>query len=104
MAVTSLEPTPLVPGMPTLSAVGVPGYECIVVAGILAPAGTPVAVINRLNREIVQVLHRPDVKEKFFNASADTVGNTPTQFAATIKSEVAKWGKVLKDAGVKPQL
>ena len=104
LAVTSAEPTQLVPGMPTLAATGLPGYESISIVGILAPAGTPVAIVNRLNQEIVRFLTRADVKEKFFNDRIEVVGSSPAQFGAKIKSEIAKWGKVLMDAGVKVEL
>ena len=69
--------------------------------GIFAPAKTPAAIINRLNQEIVRVLNRAEVKEKFFNAGVEVVGSSPEQLAATIKSEMARMGKVIKDAGIR---
>jgi len=69
--------------------------------GIFAPAKTPDLVINRLNQEIVLLVNRPEVKERFINSSMEAVGSTPEQFAATIKSEIAKIAKVIKDAGIK---
>jgi tripartite-type tricarboxylate transporter receptor subunit TctC len=104
LAVTTLEPFPPAPGLPTLAASGVPGYESILIAGMLAPAETPVAIINRLNQEIVRVLKRPDIAEKFTNNGVEVLGSTSVEFAAKIKSEIAKWAKVLKDAGVKMEL
>ena len=101
LAVTSAEPSALVPGLPTVAASGLPGYEAVGMTGILAPAKTPAAIINRLNQEIVRVLNMPEVKEQFFNAGVEVVGSSPEQFAATIKSEIAKLGKVIKDAGIK---
>ncbi len=101
LAVTSAEPSALVPGLPTAAASGVPGYEAVGRTGIWAPAKTPAAIIARLNQEIVRVLSLPDVKEKFLNAGVEVVGSSPEQFAATIKSEIAKMSKVIKDAGVK---
>jgi len=101
LAVTSAEPSALFPGLSTVAASGVPGYEAIGMTGLWAPAKTPGAIINRLHREIVQVLNQPDVKEKFFTAGVETVGSSPEQFAATIKSDTARWGKVIKDAGIK---
>jgi len=68
-----------------------------------APAKTPDPVINRLNQEIVLLVNRPDVKERFINSSMEAVGSTPEQFAATIRSEIAKMAKVIKDAGIKTQ-
>ena len=65
------------------------------------PAKTPAAIIRKLNQESVRILHLPGVKERFFNAGTEAVGNTPEQFAAIIKREISKWGKVIKDAGVR---
>ncbi len=98
LAVTSAKPTPLAPGLPTVAAAGLPGYESAVYVGMLAPAGTPGNVINRLNLEIVRALGTPDMKEKFFAAGADVATSTPAQFGAKIQSEIAKWGKLIKDA------
>jgi tripartite-type tricarboxylate transporter receptor subunit TctC len=103
LAVTSLEPSALAPGVPTVAATGLPGYEVVSLVGMLARAGTPPAIVNQLNDEIVRVLNRADVKEKFFNEGAERLSSTPAQFAAKINSEIVKWGKVLKDAGIKPE-
>ncbi len=103
LAVTTLEASAQAPGLPTLAASGLPGYEAIGIDGILVPAGTPAAIIQRLNQEIVRFLNRPDVKEKFLSSGAETVGSSPEQFAVKIKSEIDKWGKVLRDAGIKPE-
>jgi tripartite-type tricarboxylate transporter receptor subunit TctC len=101
LAVTSAEPTPLVPGLPTVAAAGVPGYESTTIAGMFAPKGTPPAIIDLVNRETVRVMNAPDMKDKFFAAGGDVVASTPDQFAATIQSELSKWGRVIKDAGIK---
>lgn len=101
LAVTSAQPSELLPGLPTISASGVPGYEAGTIYGVLAPAKTPAALINRLNQEIVLVLSDADVKAKFFNVGVETVGSTPQQFAAYIKSDIARMGKVIRDAGIK---
>ena len=101
LAVTSLEPSALAPGLPTVAAAGLPGYEATPMTGILAPAKTPAAIINRLNQEVVRVLNRPEVKERFFNTGVGVIGSTPEQFAATLKSEIAKAGKIIRDAGIK---
>jgi tripartite-type tricarboxylate transporter receptor subunit TctC len=103
LAVTSAQPSALLPGLPTVAATGVPGYESSSLVGMLAPAGTPETISNRLNQEIVRVLNRVDVKEKFLNAGLETIGSSPGQFAATMKSEIAKWGKVIKGAGIKDE-
>ena len=101
LAVTSAEPSPLAPGLPTVAAAGLPGYESVTPVGMFAPAQTPATLINRLNQEIVRVLNRADIKEKFFNVGVETVGSSPEQFAAVVTSDMAKWGKVLKDAGIR---
>jgi tripartite-type tricarboxylate transporter receptor subunit TctC len=101
LAVTSAEPSALVPGLPTVAASGLPEYEAVLTLGIFAPAKTPAAIINRLNHEFVQILNRPDVKEKFLNAGAETVGSSPGKLAATIKADILKWGKLIKDAGIR---
>lgn len=101
LAVTSAMPSVLAPGVPTVSASGLPGYESAVLTGIFVPAKTPPAIIGRLNQEIVRMLETPDVKARFLNAAAETVGGSPEQLAATIKSDTAKWSKVIKDAGIK---
>ena len=69
--------------------------------GVFAPAATPAVLINRLNQEIVRAIHRPDVKEKFFNSGVEPVGTSPEEFAAKIKSEMLRMGKVIKDAGMR---
>ena len=101
LAVTSATPSALAPGLPTVTASGLPRYETVGMSVIFAPAKTPAAIINRLNQEIVRLLGRTDVKERFLNAGAEAVGNSPEEFAAIIKSDMAKWSKVIKDAGIK---
>jgi tripartite-type tricarboxylate transporter receptor subunit TctC len=101
LAVTSAQPSVLFPALPTVSASGLPGYESGTTYGIFAPAKTAAALINRLNQEIVRVLNRTDVKEQFLNAGVEVVGSSPEQFAATMKIEMVKWGKLIKDAGIK---
>lgn len=102
LAVTSAGPSALFPGLPAVAAT-VPGYEAAAINGVFAPAGTPAAVVNRLNRAIVQFLGRADVKEKFFRVGVETVGSSPAEFAATVKSEMVKWGKVIRDAGIRDE-
>ncbi len=100
LAVASLQPTPLAPNLPTVAASGVPGYESLTPVAMVAPANTPKNIVNRLNQEIVKALARPEVKERFLAMGVETVGSTPEQCAALIKSEMAKWGKVIKDSGI----
>ena len=101
LAVASLEPSPLMPDLPTVAAAGLPGFESVVLQGMFAPAGTPVARVKLLSREIAKVLNRPEVKERHFNTGVETVASTPEELAARIKSEMAKWGKVIRDARIR---
>ena len=102
VAVTSAEPSALTPGIRTIAGSGLPGYELVGRTGVWAPAKTSVAIVSRLNQEIVRVLAVQEVKDKFLTAGAETVGGTPEQFAATIKTEMDKWRKVIREAGIKP--
>jgi tripartite-type tricarboxylate transporter receptor subunit TctC len=101
LAVTSAKPSVLAPGLPTVAASGLPGYEASAVTAIFAPARTPVAIINRLNQEIVRFLRTPEAKEKFLAAGVDTVGSTPDELAAMLKFDIATTAKLIKDAGIK---
>jgi tripartite-type tricarboxylate transporter receptor subunit TctC len=101
LAVTSSHPSALLPGLPAIAATGVPGYESVLIYGMWAPAGTSASIINRLNRETARVVNRPDVKEKFFNAGVETVGSTPEELASAMKSDMARIGKVIKEAGIR---
>jgi len=103
LAVTSAQPSALAPGLPTVAASGLPAYEAISVYGMFAPAKTPETIINRLNQDIVRVLNGADVKEKFLNAGVEVVGSSPEQFAAAIKADMARMGKVIKDAGIREE-
>jgi tripartite-type tricarboxylate transporter receptor subunit TctC len=101
LGITSADPSPQFPGLPTIAASGLPGYESLALVGLFAPAKTPEAVIGRLNQEVRRVLARQDVKGKFLDIGVETVGTTPEQFTAKIKSEIVKWGKVIKEAGIR---
>jgi tripartite-type tricarboxylate transporter receptor subunit TctC len=101
LAVGSAQPSPLFPALPTVAAT-VPGYEAKPqINGVFAPARTPEAIIRRLNQEIIRVLNAPDVKEKLLSAGVETVGTSPEQFAAEIRSEIAIFSKVIKAAGIR---
>ncbi|OGA25504.1 MAG: hypothetical protein A3I02_15590 [Betaproteobacteria bacterium RIFCSPLOWO2_02_FULL_67_26] len=101
LAVTGAEPSALLPDLPTVAAAGLPGYELVSVQGIFAPAGTPKAVIDRLNREFVPFLQKPGTKKIFLKAGVETIGSTPEALAARVKSEMDRLGKVIKAAGIK---
>ncbi len=77
-----------------------PGYEVASWYGLLAPASTPSAIIQRLNTDINKVLARPDVRERLDGLGVEVLGGTVEQFAATIRSDTSKWAKVVKDAGI----
>ncbi len=101
LAVSTAQPSALVPGLPTVASSGLTGFESASMVGILGPARTPSAIVERLNRELVRVLNLPDVKEKFSNVGMETVGSTPAHLNATMKSEIARLGKVIRDAGIR---
>jgi len=101
LAVCNAQPSALVPGLPTVAAAGLPGYETSSPQAVLAPAKTPVTLVNRLHQEIVRVLNRADVKERLFNSGGEAVGSSPERFAATIKSDIVRMGKLIKDAGIR---
>jgi len=101
LAVTSAQPSVLVPGLPTIAASGVPGYVSASPYGMFATAGTPGAIIRRLNKEVVGVISTPEIRERFLNLGVEVVGSSPEQLASTVKSEMARMGKVIKDAGIR---
>jgi len=103
LAVTSAARSALAPGLPTVAESGIPGYDASTWYGIITTGGTPHAVIARLNREIVGVLATPEFREQLMAAGADPAPNTPEAFAALIKTEIAKWAKVIKLSGAKPE-
>ena len=102
LAVTSARRFASVPNLPTMAEAGVTGYEAVSWNGIAAPAGTPKDIVARIQGEIARVLQLPDIKERFFKDGIEPVGSTPEQFAAHIRSERAKWEKVVDRAGIKP--
>src|SRR6478672_2186476 len=103
LAVGSSQRSVFFPGVPTVSAAGLPGYEAVSSYAVFAPAHTPAPLVKRLNQEMVAVLHTPDMKEKFFNTTADVVGSTPAELNAHMKSEVERLGKVIKAANIKAE-
>jgi tripartite-type tricarboxylate transporter receptor subunit TctC len=103
LAVTSREPSALAPGLPTIAAAGVPDYEAMSLYGFFAPAGTPPAIINRLYQDSSRILGKPEVRERMLNTVGESIASTPAQFAATIKVEMAKWGKLIKATGMREE-
>ena len=100
IAVTSGQRWPSLPEIPTIAESGVPGYDHTPWNGFLAPAKTPRNIISRLNEETAKILHLPETRSLFTSEGAEPVGNKPEDFAAIIKSETAKWTKVVKAAGI----
>jgi tripartite-type tricarboxylate transporter receptor subunit TctC len=91
------------PDVPTTAEAGLPGVEAIVWNGIFVPAGTPRPVIQILHRELVKAYNAPDVKSQVENTGSQVAADTPEEFAAFVRSESAKWAKVIRDAGIRPE-
>lgn len=102
IATTGARRLTTLPEMPTVAESGVTGYEAASWYGILAPAQTPRPVIDTLNREIVAIMRRPELRERLIADGAEPVGNTPEEFAAYIKRELPRWAAVIKAAGIRP--
>ena len=101
LAITSARPSMLFTGLPTVSAAGLPGYESGTITGLWAPAKTASTIVSRLNGEIARVLERKEVKDRFLAAGSEIVAGSPEQFAAAIRSDSARMGKVIRDAGIR---
>ncbi|MBI4192065.1 MAG: tripartite tricarboxylate transporter substrate binding protein [Betaproteobacteria bacterium] len=101
LAVGGARRSPAAPDIPTMAEAALPGFESSGWVGVLAPAGTPKAVISRLNTETVKVLKMPDVNERFSSNGAESVGSSPEQFGEFIKSALNKWAKVVKISGAR---
>jgi tripartite-type tricarboxylate transporter receptor subunit TctC len=99
LAVTTLTRSPALPDVPTINESGVPGFDASSWFGVLAPAGTPKEIVDRLHDEIVKALRTPRLKANLQGQGAEPVGNTPEQFAEHIRAEIAKWAKVVKQSG-----
>jgi len=101
LAVTSARRSAAMPEVPTLAEAGVKGYASSTWYGLLAPRGTPRAIVLRLNTEVVALLKRPDVRERLLADGAEPIGNTPGEFGAFIKAEIERWAKVIRAAGIR---
>jgi tripartite-type tricarboxylate transporter receptor subunit TctC len=101
LAVTAAKRSPLLPDVPTIAEQGLPGFDVSAWFGVFTTAGTPRPVVNQLNAEIVRILNLPDVREKLMGIGMEPVTNSPDEFAAFVKSEIAKWARVVKASGAK---
>jgi tripartite-type tricarboxylate transporter receptor subunit TctC len=100
IAVTSLTRAPFLPDVPTIAESGYPGYDVTGWFGLVAPPGTPASVIDKLNRETVRIMTRPDIREKLVGIGIVPLVNTPAEFGALIKKEAAYWAQMIKNTGI----
>jgi tripartite-type tricarboxylate transporter receptor subunit TctC len=100
-AVSSRKRSAVAPDLPTMVELGFPGFEAVPWFGLLAPAGTPPAIIDKVHRETVRVLALPDVRKRLEELGLDVIGSSPAEFAAVIAKEIPEWAKVIKEAGIK---
>lgn len=103
LGIASLRRNPELPNLPTIAESGVPGYETVIWLAFFLPKGTPPAVVDRLRNELVNVMQNPDIKERFAHLGMQPVTSTPQELATLLKDELAKWGKVVREAGIKPE-
>ena len=103
IAVTTETRLAALPDVPTIAELGFPNYEITSWQGLFAPAGTPKDVVAKINAETVAMLNTPDIRQRISQEGADPVGSTPEQFTARVKAEVAKWGNLVRDAGIGTQ-
>lgn len=103
LAVTGKKRSALVPDLPTLDEAGLEGYEIVGWNGLFFPAGTSDAMVQKIHAETVKALAQPDVKERLATLGAEGVGSSPAQFAAFVRAEIAKWARLVKQAGLEPQ-
>ena len=101
LAVASLQPSALYPGLPTVTASGLPGYEAVSATAAFAPANTPASIIRRLSQDMARLARTDEVKSQLFKTGAEAAGSSPGELAELIKSDMTKFGKVIKDAGIK---
>ena len=102
LAVTSAEQFPTASAYPTVAESGLPGYEAVAWYGVFAPAGTPQDYVQRLNGDIVRIVRAPDVRELFLKQGATSYATSPEEFAAVVQRDIAKWGKIVRESGAKP--
>jgi tripartite-type tricarboxylate transporter receptor subunit TctC len=102
LAVTSLKRSPALPDLPTVAESGFPGFEATLWGGLVAPAGTPPSVIQKLHAETVSALRLADMQARLVEAGLEAIGSTPAEFALVIKSDIPKWAKLIAESGMRP--
>jgi tripartite-type tricarboxylate transporter receptor subunit TctC len=100
LAVTSRQRSPAVPDVPTMAETGNPELEAGSMQGILAPAATPREIVDLWHREVVRIAALPDIKARLASMGLDPIANSPQEFSAYIKADIAKWAKIVKDANI----
>jgi tripartite-type tricarboxylate transporter receptor subunit TctC len=104
LAVTTRKRTPAAPDIPTVAEeLGLPDYEVDSWCALFAPAKTPLAIVARMHADVARVVHLPEVKQRFFEQTADAVGSSPEELDRVVKSELKSWAAVIRDAGIKPE-
>ena len=103
LAVTAEKRSSALPDVPTMAEAGIPGQEAYTLTGIIAPAGTPKEIVSLLHSEIVKLVGQADVQKRLADLGFEVVANTPEEFAIRIKSEMEKWGKVIREAKIKAE-
>lgn len=103
LAVAGPKRIDILPEVPTTAEAGLPGVEAIVWNGIFVPAGTPLAVIQTLHRELVRAFNAPDIRNQVVSTGSEVAADSPEEFGAFVRAENAKWSKVIRDAGLKPE-
>ena len=103
LGVTTTTRSPSLPDVPTIAEAGVPGFEASVWFGLLAPARTPQPIVRKLHAEIARIVKLTEIRERFVSEGAEAVSNTPEEFSALIKTEIARWGKVIEAAKIVPE-
>ena len=104
LAVGASKRSRTVPDVPTVIESGIPGFTADTWTGVLAPRGTPPAIVNRLHAEVVKMVKDTDMKERLLGLGADPVGNTPEQFRTLIQNEINKWTRVIRTVGIKEEV
>jgi tripartite-type tricarboxylate transporter receptor subunit TctC len=102
-AVSSRKRSVAAPDLPTMIEMGFPDFEAVPWFGLLAPAGTPQAIIDKVHQETVRILAQPDTRKRFEDAGLDVIGSSPAEFAEVIRTEIPYWAKIIKEAGIKTE-